>query len=845
MTKTLFVAVVALVLVGVCFSTSHHGDGTYKLYIEDSVVSDNDFTVRVTNISYSHGLDVLTVDDVTYTIARSGTETETVTLEPQESYTAEADNGKHNVTITVEGLGYETASGNTVVIVPYAETKVKSYDAPEPDVDIESVGVNASYFSATVKWETDNDANGTVTLYDNESDLVTKLYDSSESESHTLTFHDLTSNTDYSVMVTACTDEWCVNSSKKKFTTLAVVPEITNVKTLAVGDTWANIYWETDVKADERVYYRKQGASAWTQAPPPDNPWDHMKDFIAYEPGVIDVPGPGGPDIDPWDELGTGQELGAIPIGESIPFEMPVGYGLETGAMAILPGDYKQFQVLALNRIGIVTAAGSYAVQSDILTQAPNEDILQWLLREEHQINMKDLDDQTTYEYMASSCADKCVNSSIYSFKTNRTPLMPTIELLSVKSVIQHGTSEVLYLRVSPNNPGTVISSFYLSWYDNGPKTLTPKLDGDSLTFVPFASSLTAEEAVVSITFETAALHTITVYAEDSSGMNATRNITVNVLKTKTACKNSGAIYYPNDTTCTNTWPYDAQGGIELNTGIDKCHASEVCDASLDYVLADAESCCNGIRAFSDEPTQNWGYTYNKTETCNRALTRTRVGGAMSTLNAESSMKTCKAAYLIYGLGSEAVYMKDYYTGEFCCSDSDSICPGLPHFTAAPWPESNIKFSGLKCVYTHVNLLVTSYNQRKKGWYASDTDYTQNSNSAVDIPPHSSINIMNTGTCVDYAFAVTTLLRKAGFAQSDIMTVSAPCHAYNLVWLPGMTQYSFIDTVGNSGGEMFGGPGWTWTCKDAAQSHCTFHTDRCSNDAGMFECPAKSYIEGC
>jgi len=835
MSKKIFFLAAFLVLAGLSFPTSHNGDGTYKLLINDSIISDNDFTVKVTGISYTSGQDLLTVDNVTYLITSPGFDTKSITLAGQGSYTATADNETRNVTITAVSLGYDTVGTIALVVVPYAYTDVESstFIPPTPDLNITSVNITPSYFSATVNWGTNKSANGTARLYDDYHALKATAYKSTPGFSFTTSFSNLSSNSNYSVLITACTDEWCVNSTKN-FSTLPVVPEITNVKVLAHGDVWANIYWETDVKSDERVFYRKSGDSIWSQVPSPSDPWKKMREFIAYEPGVI-IPGGPGPLEDLWKGIDQQQQYSA-----------PKEKTALLAAAGSYASTYISIQTLALNHLGITTDAGKYSISSDIIAKAPNLDVLAKLARQEHQINLKDLSDQTTYEYRVSSCADKCANSSIYTFTTNRTNLPPTIEVVSSKNPISFGTSEVLYLRFYANNPGADISSVLLSWNDGVTKTMVPKYSGDPLTFAPAPSGGSArKEAVVSITFANSGLHIIKVSAVDSIGMNASKDIAVSVQKNKTICTGTSAIYFPPDTTCTNTWPNDPQGGIDYNTGIGKCHAFEVCDPSLDYVLADAENCCNGQRTFSTNPEQNMGYSYDKNLVCDNAITNTRNSGGMTTLGSEPSMKLCKASYIVYGLGSGAVYMKDYYTGEFCCADSSSICPSNPHFSAGPWPASNIHFGELDCYYTKFNYLFGTSYYPKKGWYSSDTDPTANNNAAVDIPPHSSINIMNTGTCVDYSFAITTLMRKAGFGQSEIMTMNAPGHAYNLVWLPGASKYTFIDTVGNTGGDFFTGPSWGWTSKGAHQDHCTFRSDKCSNDLGMFTCPSKTSIEGC
>ena len=192
----------------------------------------------------------------------------------------------------------------------------------------------------------------------------------------------------------------------------------------------------------------------------------------------------------------------------------------------------------------------------------------------------------------------------------------------------------------------------------------------------------------------------------------------------------------------------------------------------------DAESCCNGERIFSDQPSQNRGYGYDKNAACDVAIADTKGKGAMTSLGSDSSMKYCKAAYLVRGIGSQAIYVKDYYTAEACCKDASFCGNAGPRYQAyTPWPMSNIKYNVLWCYYYDNWIFGKS---PKDGWYGSDTDPAANNNALADFPAHATVNTMNTGTCVDYSFVVTTSLRKIGFTKNQIMSARAPGHLYNL-----------------------------------------------------------------
>jgi hypothetical protein len=146
---------------------------------------------------------------------------------------------------------------------------------------------------------------------------------------------------------------------------------------------------------------------------------------------------------------------------------------------------------------------------------------------------------------------------------------------------------------------------------------------------------------------------------------------------------------------------------------------------------------------------------------------------------------------------------------------------------------------------------------------------SQNSATMGLLPAHATINILQTGVCSDYAAALTTMLRKAGYNRSEaFMTASYafdlplvgdhPGHAFNLVLLPGDDRYHIVDATGNGDGINLGGvPGYfRFTgCFLGMPSHtrimdwwmgyCKMISKHCSNDAGYFLTPEKDKIWGC
>jgi hypothetical protein len=67
------------------------------------------------------------------------------------------------------------------------------------------------------------------------------------------------------------------------------------------------------------------------------------------------------------------------------------------------------------------------------------------------------------------------------------------------------------------------------------------------------------------------------------------------------------------------------------------------------------------------------------------------------------------------------------------------------------------------------------------------------------------ISVYGTGVCRDYGLLVTTLLRKAGYKQDEVMGFCDGAHCYNLVKLPGDSKYHVVDTTGNSHDINIGG----------------------------------------
>ena len=155
----------------------------------------------------------------------------------------------------------------------------------------------------------------------------------------------------------------------------------------------------------------------------------------------------------------------------------------------------------------------------------------------------------------------------------------------------------------------------------------------------------------------------------------------------------------------------------------------------------------------------------------------------------------------------------------------------------------DFKMGGHRCEYK----TFLGYKWGKNGYWISDTNYKKNSDSVVDAPAHVTINRLSTGTCVDYSFALTTILRKMGYSSNNVFSVNGDGHAYNLVRFPGETKFHYVDTVGNTGGGIYGGTGFP-SPNGAWYDYCRNLDDGCSNDRyiqSRSRCPTNNNILGC
>ncbi|MBN2517451.1 MAG: hypothetical protein JXB14_01260 [Candidatus Altiarchaeota archaeon] len=266
-------------------------------------------------------------------------------------------------------------------------------------------------------------------------------------------------------------------------------------------------------------------------------------------------------------------------------------------------------------------------------------------------------------------------------------------------------------------------------------------------------------------------------------------------------CK-TGAKYSPSDSVCTEDWPTNEGGDRCFNSCDDACDLYEVCNPDLDYIIEEALECC-------EKGVNSWH--------CNNAI---NFGGG--------DLESCVGHYIIEGLGPRATWMQDYFTAELCCS---AECGNNALFNSCqPTAGFNANVQALPCT-----------NAIPNHHWASDINMNLNTCKFLDLPAHASINVIETGTCNDYAIAVVTLLRKAGYEEDEVYSLCDGDHCYNLVKFPGDAKYHFIDTTGNIGTPYVQGglpaTGYDYCGKSKKKT--------CANDAWKGKRPDAGDIYGC
>jgi len=269
----------------------------------------------------------------------------------------------------------------------------------------------------------------------------------------------------------------------------------------------------------------------------------------------------------------------------------------------------------------------------------------------------------------------------------------------------------------------------------------------------------------------------------------------------------------PKDTPCKSGWPAHEGKTFRINEKLNACDMFETCHPTLQHIAIEAAECCeSGCKSSNCHKYCSKAYKYSDLAS---GLTADR-------------FKKCAGLYLIYGLGPAAKYMQEYYDPEIECSSSgyDEKIDCGRYMSTVYSPNAQ----KLKC---------QPPVGQPKGW-TSDTDMKKNSCLFSDLPAHANMEILSTGTCVDYSISLTTLLRMVGYTTSEVYSLNGPGHEFNLVKFPGETKWNLIDTVGN-----YPSPYNPTDVPGKWYPYCSYNIGSCANDAGEVRCPAKNMVKGC
>ena len=311
--------------------------------------------------------------------------------------------------------------------------------------------------------------------------------------------------------------------------------------------------------------------------------------------------------------------------------------------------------------------------------------------------------------------------------------------------------------------------------------------------------------------FDSPGGYTVELEVTDSAGLTSKDTVSV-FIQNKNRCRNTTASYFPQDTICDNKWPSHQGELIAINSRSQSCDLIEVCDESTDYIIEDAIDCCDGS-----------------------PLKDSRKAGACNFANkySQGSQKRCQGIYLIKGIGDNAIYMQDYFEAEMCCYAVESICTKPANFYKAkplPRTQKQQNVQNIFCKTTPANRILGN-------WY-SDTVLSYNNIALQDLHAGATINVLATGTCVDYSVALVTLLRKIGYTQDEVFVAEASNHAYTLIRLPLDRKFHFADTTGNNAPSIILGS------TPRGYSYCE-NLMACYNDHGKQLCPELKSIVGC
>ena len=217
--------------------------------------------------------------------------------------------------------------------------------------------------------------------------------------------------------------------------------------------------------------------------------------------------------------------------------------------------------------------------------------------------------------------------------------------------------------------------------------------------------------------------HNITLTITNDSGSSDRAFVEIGIAEPWVCGKvNPRPKYYPLDTPCQDIWP----------NAPEQCQQMEVChpEPGLD--------CGGGHRLLRRDASAGHSLL--------RCLQQTQEGTGKSAVAFTSSTPS----------DQQARYMQGYALFKACCS-------GYPECTRMCSPS----LAGTCSFKEGFNENVANLSCRPEEWgvsaWRSDTNMSENSAVMGMFPTHATVNILQTGVCIDYAAAVTTMLRKAGY----------------------------------------------------------------------------------
>lgn len=312
--------------------------------------------------------------------------------------------------------------------------------------------------------------------------------------------------------------------------------------------------------------------------------------------------------------------------------------------------------------------------------------------------------------------------------------------------------------------------------------------------------------------------HNISFYAQDQLGLSA--EDTWPEARIPGCC----AIMTP----CHKYWP--GREGPIVDTGNEEsysCDIYEVCRPELWQRAREGIYCCENNCSAGCLKECKTAYNFSKD--------MVQSNGMLT----PDGVKKCAGLYLIYGFGPGRKYLTDYYYPETCCmgdtttcstSGDANCCPGDIGTCSCGYHTYTVNANSLQCK----DYVSTS----SKGW-KSDIAMNLNTCMFADLPAYASMEVINTGTCCDYANSLTTMLRIVGYGPDEVYAATGPSHCFTLVKFPNSPKYNLIEVTGNwetpyTPYGISGYPGYPY---------CSYFN--CRNDAGTFTCPANTNVWGC